>query len=94
MSDYTAFLHLGKLVEYGNTDTLFTNPAVKQTEDYITGALRLGAVVHVVEFAEHHLSTCSLKHELKAVAERPMIDKDSLTHHISAAIQRRTGGGA
>lgn len=37
VSDYTAFLHLGKLVEYGNTDTLFTNPTLKQTEDYITG---------------------------------------------------------
>ncbi|WP_213877979.1 phosphate ABC transporter ATP-binding protein PstB [Pseudomonas sp. dw_358] len=37
VSDYTAFLHMGKLVEYGNTDTLFTNPTLKQTEDYITG---------------------------------------------------------
>lgn len=37
VSDYTAFLYMGDLVEYGNTDTLFTNPAKKQTEDYITG---------------------------------------------------------
>lgn len=37
VSDYTAFMYLGKLVEYGDTDTLFTNPAMKQTEDYITG---------------------------------------------------------
>ncbi|MDX1496989.1 MAG: phosphate ABC transporter ATP-binding protein PstB [Salinisphaeraceae bacterium] len=37
VSDYTAFLYMGNLVEYGNTDTLFTNPEKKQTEDYITG---------------------------------------------------------
>ncbi|MEO6698115.1 MAG: phosphate ABC transporter ATP-binding protein PstB [Paraperlucidibaca sp.] len=37
VSDYTAFMYLGKMVEYGDTDTLFTNPKNKQTEDYITG---------------------------------------------------------
>ena len=37
VSDYTAFLYLGKLIEFGATDKLFTNPAEKQTEDYITG---------------------------------------------------------
>lgn len=37
VSDYTAFMYMGELVEYGDTDTLFTNPAKKQTEDYITG---------------------------------------------------------
>lgn len=37
VSDYTAFMYMGNLVEYGDTDTLFTNPAKKQTEDYITG---------------------------------------------------------
>jgi phosphate transport system ATP-binding protein len=37
VSDYTAFMYMGKLVEYGDTDRLFTNPAKKQTEDYITG---------------------------------------------------------
>ncbi|MCC2636952.1 MAG: phosphate transporter ATP-binding protein [Moraxellaceae bacterium] len=37
VSDYTAFMYLGKLVEFGDTDTLFTNPGNKQTEDYITG---------------------------------------------------------
>lgn len=37
VSDYTAFLYMGKLVEFDNTDTLFTNPSKKQTEDYITG---------------------------------------------------------
>jgi len=37
VSDYTAFMYLGKLIEYGNTDTIFTNPGNKQTEDYITG---------------------------------------------------------
>ena len=37
VSDYTAFMYMGKLIEYGDTDTLFTNPAKKQTEDYITG---------------------------------------------------------
>ena len=37
VSDYTAFMYLGELVEFGDTDQLFTNPSKKQTEDYITG---------------------------------------------------------
>jgi len=36
-SDWTGFFWLGELVEYGPTDQIFTNPAKKQTEDYITG---------------------------------------------------------
>ena len=37
VSDYTAFMYLGELIEFGDTDRLFTNPRVKHTEDYITG---------------------------------------------------------
>lgn len=37
VSDYTAFLHMGNMVEFDATDTIFTNPSQKQTEDYITG---------------------------------------------------------
>jgi phosphate transport system ATP-binding protein len=37
VSDYTAFMYMGELIEYADTDTLFTNPSQKQTEDYITG---------------------------------------------------------
>lgn len=37
VSDYTAFMFLGDLIEYADTDSLFTNPHQKQTEDYITG---------------------------------------------------------
>ena len=37
VSDYTAFMYMGELVEFGDTNTLFTNPSRKQTEDYITG---------------------------------------------------------
>jgi phosphate transport system ATP-binding protein len=37
VSDYTAFMYLGELIEFGDTSTLFTNPTKKQTEDYITG---------------------------------------------------------
>lgn len=37
VSDYTAFMYIGKLIEFDNTDILFTNPTNKQTEDYITG---------------------------------------------------------
>ncbi len=37
VSDYTAFMYMGELVEMGNTSDLFTNPKKKQTEDYITG---------------------------------------------------------
>ena len=37
VSDYTAFLYLGTLVESGSTDRIFTMPEKKETEDYITG---------------------------------------------------------
>jgi phosphate transport system ATP-binding protein len=37
VSDYTAFFYLGSLIEFGATSTIFTNPANKQTEDYVTG---------------------------------------------------------
>ncbi len=37
VSDFTAFFYHGKLVEFGSTNQLFTNPKYKQTEDYITG---------------------------------------------------------
>lgn len=37
VSDYTAFLYLGELIEYGETKQIFTAPRKKQTEDYITG---------------------------------------------------------
>jgi len=37
ISDYTAFFYLGKLIEFGPTTKIFTNPSDRQTEDYITG---------------------------------------------------------
>ena len=37
VSDYTAFMYLGDLVEHGPTETIFSNPSKQQTEDYITG---------------------------------------------------------
>ena len=37
VSDYTAFMYLGDMVEHGETDTIFSNPSKQQTEDYITG---------------------------------------------------------
>ncbi len=37
VSDYTAFMYLGRLIEYGPTATLFATPERRQTEDYITG---------------------------------------------------------
>ena len=36
-SDFTAFMYLGELIEFGATEILFTKPTKKQTEDYITG---------------------------------------------------------
>jgi phosphate transport system ATP-binding protein len=36
-SDFTAFLYLGRVIEYGSTPVIFTNPHVKDTQDYITG---------------------------------------------------------
>ncbi len=36
-SNYTAFMFLGYVIEYGHTGTLFTNPLLKETNDYITG---------------------------------------------------------
>jgi len=37
ISDYTAFLYMGELVEYGPTETIFTNPREERTEAYVTG---------------------------------------------------------
>jgi phosphate transport system ATP-binding protein len=36
-SDYTAFMYLGELIEFGETDQVFTRPAERRTQDYITG---------------------------------------------------------
>jgi len=36
-SDYTAFLYNGELIEFGDTNQIFTNPTRRETEDYITG---------------------------------------------------------
>ena len=36
-SDYTAFMYLGYLIEYGPTEDMFLNPRLKETSDYITG---------------------------------------------------------
>src|SRR5690606_33054981 len=36
-SDYTAFMYLGRLIEYGPTATLFQNPHLQETLDYVTG---------------------------------------------------------
>ncbi len=37
VSDYTAFLYMGELIEYGPTETIFTNPREERTEAYVTG---------------------------------------------------------
>lgn len=37
VSEHTAFMHLGKLVEFSSTEQIFTKPTQKATEDYITG---------------------------------------------------------
>lgn len=37
VSDYTAFMYLGELIEFGRTDKIFTNPSERLTEEYITG---------------------------------------------------------
>ena len=37
VSDYTAFMYLGRLVEYGPTEDIFVHPRLKETEDYVTG---------------------------------------------------------
>lgn len=39
VSDYTAYMYLGDLIEFGNTDEIFVKPNDKRTEDYITGRL-------------------------------------------------------
>ena len=37
ISDFTAYMYLGELIEFGDTSAVFTNPKRKETEDYITG---------------------------------------------------------
>ena len=39
VSQKTAFFHLGKLIEEGKTEDIFTNPVNKKTQDYITGRI-------------------------------------------------------
>jgi phosphate transport system ATP-binding protein len=39
VSQRTAYFHLGRLVEVGNTDTVFTNPLHRLTEDYVSGRI-------------------------------------------------------
>ena len=39
VSDYTAYMYLGELVEFGKTDEIFIKPQDKRTEDYITGRM-------------------------------------------------------
>jgi len=36
-SDFTAFMYLGELIEYGVTEAIFTNPKNERTQEYITG---------------------------------------------------------
>ncbi len=37
VSDYTMFMYMGRMVEYDETEKIFLNPALKQTEDYVSG---------------------------------------------------------
>ena len=37
MAGYTAFLYMGELIEYGETEKIFTTPAQPRTRDYLTG---------------------------------------------------------
>jgi len=37
VSDHTAFMYLGELIEFGETDRIFTSPSDRRTQDYITG---------------------------------------------------------
>ena len=37
VSDYTAFMYLGEMVEFDQTDNIFTSPRERRTQDYITG---------------------------------------------------------
>jgi phosphate transport system ATP-binding protein len=37
VSDFTAFMYLGELIEFGSTSTIFTSPTDRRTQDYITG---------------------------------------------------------
>lgn len=39
ISDYTAYMYLGEMVEFGVTDQIFIKPRRRETEDYITGRL-------------------------------------------------------
>ena len=39
VSDYTAYMYLGEMIEFGNTDEIFMRPKDRRTEDYITGRM-------------------------------------------------------
>jgi phosphate transport system ATP-binding protein len=56
VSDYTAFFYIGQLIEFGKTKKIFTNPDIKQTEDYITGRFGYNYGLRITDY-EHSLSS-------------------------------------
>ena len=57
VSDYTAFMYLGELIEFDETSKIFTNPGQKATEDYITG--RYGLEPGAVRLARDSVSSAA-----------------------------------
>ena len=48
VSDFTAFMYLGSLIETGETQTIFTAPSDKRTQDYITGTVRVSLLSRLI----------------------------------------------
>ena len=84
-SDHTAFMYLGELIEFSNTDDLFTKPAKKQTEDYITGRTVDSGVRYGQSQSYKHISG-QFNAELESIRTQVMTMGGMVEQQLSDAI--------
>ena len=104
VSDFTAFMlaeedHIGRLVEFGPTSKIFTNPTERRTEDYITGTVRIGGAGRLMD-APVGISTSrsGFHRELERLQDEvlvlgSMVEK-AITRSVDALRDARYGDGA
>jgi ABC-type dipeptide/oligopeptide/nickel transport system ATPase component len=91
ISQYTAFMYLGEVVEFGATNQLFMNPTKKQTHDYVTG--RFGETARGTTFMPEHISFRLRQGAGKpasSIAEMGGIAEKQLADAVQALVRRDT----
>ena len=84
VSDYTAFLYEGALVEFGPTKQFFTKPEKKETEDYITGRFGIGCTVPFPALCRSRLPGENL-------ASTSLVDRYSVLARQAGPTARKSG---